>query len=1678
MRLFLPLTAIVLLSGLAVKAQNVFDPLDPIVRWSSSQPLGSAANPNPNLSGLQKWVSVITNGVSTGTGSWDASSFKSYYIRVGTKGVAFRLKFPRSYRNPDSSAKKYPMMLFFHGAGESGCPSNGGVYNNEKHLALGANYFRTNVDNNTFDGFLLYPQMVPADGTCWGSWGTSLSGYYTAVSALIDSLIKYVRVDDNRISLTGLSAGGSADWKMAEYFPQKIASILPSASAGMKINYGNFIHIPMWFATGGKDTNPSPSAAQYTLNQVKNLGGDIKYTLYPDRGHAVWSYHWKEPGFLDYLNRAHKANPLVFFQRSEFCPGSPIDARLGITQGFYAYEWQWNGATIATRTNGVNTVQNTSVVSSFTGNEIVVKSFGTYRVRFKRTATAEWSIWSPIPAVIKSKSTSQTPNITVAGNYSIVLPSLDNKTTVPLTLPDGYVRYEWYRSSDNALVSSSQVYNAPAGTYYAKTFEQSDCGSLASATFTVVNANGTPKPDATTNLEAVPQNNGEIKLTWTDKASPTYDETGFEIYRSEKPGGPYVFIGRNPANNRTYTDTALNDNKIYYYVVRSVNNTGAAVASNEAIVKTKEDDVIPTSPRVFYKGSTETSVALAWNPSTDNIGVKRYDVYVDGKKLYSTRNTYFKVYGLAASKYYAFTVKAIDSSDNESAHSNQVTGFTHKQGVGYKYYNGSYTKLPNFSTITPSKTGVIDTVRSNATFRTQADNYAILYEGYIFIPEDATYTFETISDEGSKLYIGSYSYTGTPVVQNDSTHSARSRTGSITLKRGYHPIAIAYFERTGSDNLQLYWWSNAGLQRERIYKEFFTTVNSSLPPVPAKPGSFTGTGISSSKVRLNWTDLSSNETGFEIARSLAPQGPYENVARMAANATFYVDSNLKASTRYYYRIRSVSTNGESEAAETNALTSSAASTPIPDAPSHLMAETPTTGAVSLSWNDNSGNETGFRIYRSTSTNTAYALIATVGANVNAYADRSVTNLTRYYYYIVAINNTYVSAKSNETYAIPGNTAPVVGQPVNVFVEGNSSHSQSVNITDNAGDVLTVKLLNAPLFVTINKGSGSAYQIVASPAQQDIGIYELTLQASDDKGNSSEKKFSIIVSDKSTRTVYVNFGSATTVEKPWNTWTGVIGANATKSGLLDDKGQTTPFSILNVTAWKSINTLGFITGNNSGIYPDYILGSGIAQTDSLHRMTFRGLNPAMRYNLSFIGSRNEGTDASVEFSAGTQKDVLNSRYNSQETANLNGLTPDGSGNITVTIRKVNNKVTIYLNAVVIEEFAPSAVLHPLNLVAEAVDRSAVTLTWVDRSATENASGGYVLQRATDSLFTQGLVTSSFAANTTSARVTGLASNTRYWFRIRTRTGTAYSDFSNKAFVTTPASHVNINFNYTVTNAPTTWNNLASIPTSPFKVDNLVNQSRVNTGMSIALEEVFNGEFNAGHVTGNNSGVVPDNVLLASYWLDRTQVSTMRISGLNHSRKYSIGFVGSSGPAGWFKGDYTATYTIGDRTVYLNSWENTTKMVYIHDVFPDENGELLIKFSTTDNAAYGFNAGMIIHEYTRVDGTSSGRTSQAPTLVQDSTITDRPAITSVRMYPNPFRDQIVIDYDHKDPNDQVRAEVYDVNGKVVLAKDYSSLPVGPNQIRLSGFTWSGQTSMYYVTIKVNGKVASVNKMMRVN
>ena len=115
-------------------------------------------------------------------------------------------------------------------------------------------------------------------------------------------------------------------------------------------------------------------------------------------------------------------------------------------------------------------------------------------------------------------------------------------------------------------------------------------------------------------------------------------------------------------------------------------------------------------------------------------------------------------------------------------------------GLKYAYYEGEWDNLPDFKALTSVKEGVL--LNFDFSPRKQVEYFGFSYEGYIYIPQSGVYAFYTDSDDGSQLFIGDEL-----VVDNDGLHGLHEEQGVIALSKGYHPIRVTFFEKTGGDDL-------------------------------------------------------------------------------------------------------------------------------------------------------------------------------------------------------------------------------------------------------------------------------------------------------------------------------------------------------------------------------------------------------------------------------------------------------------------------------------------------------------------------------------------------------------------------------------------------------------------------------------------------------------------------------------------------------------------------------------------------------------------------------------------------------------------------------------------------------------------------------------------------------------
>ena len=143
------------------------------------------------------------------------------------------------------------------------------------------------------------------------------------------------------------------------------------------------------------------------------------------------------------------------------------------------------------------------------------------------------------------------------------------------------------------------------------------------------------------------------------------------------------------------------------------------------------------------------------------------------------------------------------------------------------------------------------------------------------------------------------------------------------------------------------------------------------------------------------------------------------------------------------------------------------------APSNLSAGVTAPDQIQLTWNDNSNNETGFKIERKTSS-TGFVLIDSVNSNTTSFTDQNISGIENYTYRVYAFNSEGTSGYSNN--AVINFSQPLTLTPLSVLIESlyNGSTMISDTITvELRNDFYPHSLVSQSTVVLDNSGNGTA-----------------------------------------------------------------------------------------------------------------------------------------------------------------------------------------------------------------------------------------------------------------------------------------------------------------------------------------------------------------------------------------------------------------------------------------------------------------------------------------------------------------------------------------------------------------------------------------------------------------------------
>ncbi|MDP3789801.1 MAG: DUF1080 domain-containing protein, partial [Candidatus Omnitrophota bacterium] len=249
---------------------------------------------------------------------------------------------------------------------------------------------------------------------------------------------------------------------------------------------------------------------------------------------------------------------------------------------------------------------------------------------------------------------------------------------------DTTVSLAWSASTDNVAVAGYRLYRDDVKIYEGASLACTDSGRTANTTYTykvsAFDAAGnesvrstalavTTNPPPDTIVPSVPQNlrstsktYSSISLAW-NASTDNVGVTGYRLYRNNVK----IYEGA----TLVYTDSGRTASTAYTYTVTACDAAGnVSGASIPLIVQTnpEPDTTPPTVPQNLHVVlKTYDSISIAWNASSDKIGVDGYEIYRNNVLVADITNTGYTDTGLSADTAYNYTVLAYDAAGNKSS---------------------------------------------------------------------------------------------------------------------------------------------------------------------------------------------------------------------------------------------------------------------------------------------------------------------------------------------------------------------------------------------------------------------------------------------------------------------------------------------------------------------------------------------------------------------------------------------------------------------------------------------------------------------------------------------------------------------------------------------------------------------------------------------------------------------------------------------------------------------------------------------------------------------------------------------------------------------------------------------------------------------------------------------------
>lgn len=191
-----------------------------------------------------------------------------------------------------SADKKWPLILFLHGRGESHGP-----------LSIVAKWGPPRMAARGDDlPYLVVSPQCPAESR----W--TADDQQAGVLKLLDHIVGTFPVDPRRVYLTGLSMGGFGSWKMAADHPDRFAAVAPICGKGDPANAEKLVDLPIWVFHGTEDQAVPYQHSVDMVEAIRRAGGEqIRFTTLHHIGHNSWSAAYATPELYEWFDRHQRS---------------------------------------------------------------------------------------------------------------------------------------------------------------------------------------------------------------------------------------------------------------------------------------------------------------------------------------------------------------------------------------------------------------------------------------------------------------------------------------------------------------------------------------------------------------------------------------------------------------------------------------------------------------------------------------------------------------------------------------------------------------------------------------------------------------------------------------------------------------------------------------------------------------------------------------------------------------------------------------------------------------------------------------------------------------------------------------------------------------------------------------------------------------------------------------------------------------------------------------------------------------------------------------------------------------------------------------------------------------------------------------------------------------------------